>query len=79
MNDENAREHKRKALEYLDQAQQATDLGLRQELVKLCQQELLAAVACRYDKSALLAKEPNRQTARRRSSDVAAAGPIAQA
>ena len=39
--------HRRKAREYLDQAQGTTDLEKRQELLNLCEQELQAAVTAR--------------------------------
>ena len=42
-----AEDHRRKAREYLDQAQRTTDLEKRRELLNLCEQELKAAVTVR--------------------------------
>jgi hypothetical protein len=64
-----ANKHQHKAREFLAQAQAATDLDIRQRLVKLCERELAAAVSARQGKPSAVSPKPDSRKWRRRSSD----------
>jgi hypothetical protein len=66
-----ANTHQRKARQFLEQAQRATDLGAREKLLNLCEQELVAAVSARHGElEPAIPPKIDRRKAKRRSSDV---------
>ena len=67
---QDANDHRSKAQHYLVQAQQATDPETRQELLALCEQELIKAVTARHsEREPGLIPRTDRRKVTRRSSD----------